>query len=137
MWLTTMPLGLASCHPPLKDGCPGLTTNLCALISFDTCDDRAIILPVLPQGLLSPHTTASTGVRGVIVQYQGQGVSVEAAEKTAMLHPISPVPHPLSCGGGSPNPPTVVNGPVSPKAGGTPICHVTNYSLCLCLCQSQ
>lgn len=32
--------------PPLKDGCPGLTTNLYALILVDTWGDRAIILPV-------------------------------------------------------------------------------------------
>ena len=47
---------LGSRHPPLKDGCSGLTTHLYALILFDTWSDRAVVLPVLAQGRLrTPH----------------------------------------------------------------------------------
>lgn len=47
---------LGSRHPPLKDGCSGLTTHLYALILFDTWSDRAVVLPVLAQGAAEDPT---------------------------------------------------------------------------------
>lgn len=63
MWCGQCPLPacLGSWHPPLKDGCLGLTTNLYALILVDTWGDGAIILPVLAPGQLSTPLALARG----------------------------------------------------------------------------
>lgn len=93
---------MGSWHPPLEDGCLGLTTNLYVLILVDTWGDRAIILPVLAQ-----LSTLPWDLVGGVSKTKAKGWVKRQQRKLQYYAPshLPLPPHPAVLWGGTPHPP--------------------------------